>query len=196
MVALQVEGVSPSMEVDTGVAYSVITEVTFHAAFSHLKLRPSEVLLKSYTTKRIQVLRQLNVHVHYDNQALTWSSWLWQVMARASWGGIGSITFNSIGRRYMPFQNQPNSPTSYVRTASCSRMNWERFSSMKLPCKYIQMPVPDSSRHNHYPLRSNPASKKNWISWKLVVWLNKLSTVSGCPNCSSSEEEWAVPHLR
>ena len=56
------------MELDTGAAYSVISEATFRRAFSHLKLRPSEVLLKSYTSERIQVLGQLNVHVHYGDQ--------------------------------------------------------------------------------------------------------------------------------
>ena len=68
LVTLQVEDVSLSMELDTGAAYSVISEATFRAAFSHMKLRPSEVLLKSYTSERIQVLGQLNVHVHYGDQ--------------------------------------------------------------------------------------------------------------------------------
>ena len=68
MVTLQVEGVSLPMELDTGAAYSVISETTYHSKFSEVKLRRSDILLKSYTAERIPVLGQLNVHVHYGDQ--------------------------------------------------------------------------------------------------------------------------------
>ena len=56
------------MELDTGAAYSVISEATYRATFSEMKLRLSEILLKSYTAERIPVLGQLNAHVDYNDQ--------------------------------------------------------------------------------------------------------------------------------
>ena len=68
MLTLQVEGKPLHMELDTGAAYSVISEATYHATFSEMKLRPSEILLKSYMAERIPVLGQLNAHVDYEDQ--------------------------------------------------------------------------------------------------------------------------------
>ena len=56
------------MELDTRAVYSVISETTYHSQFSEVKLRRSDILLKSYTAERIPVLWQLNVHVHYGDQ--------------------------------------------------------------------------------------------------------------------------------
>ena len=56
------------MEVDTGAAYSVISNVTYKASFSDIKLRKSDVLLKTYTNERIPVIGQLNVNVAYSQQ--------------------------------------------------------------------------------------------------------------------------------
>ena len=56
------------MEVDTGAAYSVISNVTYKASFSDIKLRKSDVLLKTYTNERIRVIGQLNANVAYSQQ--------------------------------------------------------------------------------------------------------------------------------
>ena len=68
MVTLDVEGKALEMEVDTGAAYSVISNVTYKASFSDIKLRKSDVLLKTYTNERIPVIGQLNVNVAYSQQ--------------------------------------------------------------------------------------------------------------------------------
>ena len=65
MVTLEVEGISLQMELDTGAAYSVISEQMYHSEFSGMKLHSSNILLKSYTAENIAVLGQLCVHVHY-----------------------------------------------------------------------------------------------------------------------------------
>ena len=57
------------MELDTGAAYSVISEQMYHSEFSGMKLHSSDIFMKSYAAENIAVCGQLNVHVHYSNFA-------------------------------------------------------------------------------------------------------------------------------
>ena len=68
MVSLDVEGRELEMELDTGAAFSVISEDTYTRKFADLQLRKSTVLLKTYTNEQIAVVGQLNVHVTYGDQ--------------------------------------------------------------------------------------------------------------------------------
>ena len=69
MVTLHIEDKPLPMELDTGAAFSVISEATYKATYANLKLRKSNVLLKTYTDERIPVIGQLNVHVRYGEQS-------------------------------------------------------------------------------------------------------------------------------
>ena len=68
MVTLEMEGISLQIKLDTGAAYSIISEQMYHFEFSGMKLHSSYTLLKTYTAENIAVLGQLNVHVHYGKQ--------------------------------------------------------------------------------------------------------------------------------
>ena len=67
-VTVKIEDEPLKMEVDTGAAVSIISEATRKAKFSHLKLRKSNIVLKTYTDQPMQVTGQLHVHVAYEGQ--------------------------------------------------------------------------------------------------------------------------------
>ena len=68
LVQLEIGGVNLDMELDTGAAYTIISERTRKSFFSKLKVRPSSIRLKTYTDEAINVLGQLHVHVKYNDQ--------------------------------------------------------------------------------------------------------------------------------
>ena len=65
---LRVEGKPLTMEVDTGAAFSVVSENTYNSTLGNIPLRKSNILLKTYTDERIPVAGQINVHVQYGEQ--------------------------------------------------------------------------------------------------------------------------------
>ena len=56
------------MEVDTGAALSIISEKTRKTFFPSEKLRPSDLVLKTYTNEPLKVVGTLNVRVQYEDQ--------------------------------------------------------------------------------------------------------------------------------
>ena len=56
------------MEVDTGAVLSIISDMTRKAVFPEVKLRPSDLVLKTYTYESMQVMGTLNVRVQYEDQ--------------------------------------------------------------------------------------------------------------------------------
>ena len=62
---VEVEGRNLSMELDTGAAFSVISELT---KFADLPLRESAISLQSYMSERIPIVGQLNIHAVYGEQ--------------------------------------------------------------------------------------------------------------------------------
>ena len=68
MVSLEIENRTLQMELDTGAAFSVISEATCQASFADVKLRKSNILLKTYTDECIPVIGKLHVHVRYGEQ--------------------------------------------------------------------------------------------------------------------------------
>jgi len=56
------------MDVDTGAAFSVISEVTKQALFRDKTLQSSNLILKTYTDECMKVEGTLNVKVQYGNQ--------------------------------------------------------------------------------------------------------------------------------
>jgi predicted aspartyl protease len=68
IVSIQINGKMLDMEVDTGAAFSVISETTGKHIFARKKLNPSDLKLKTYTDENMVVTGTLNVRVHYTNQ--------------------------------------------------------------------------------------------------------------------------------
>ena len=71
------------MELDTGAAFSIISERTCKSVFPDLPLHKSSIRLKTYTDEQIDVSGQLNVHVTYEEQrAPLGRSWRWPYSTR------------------------------------------------------------------------------------------------------------------
>ena len=68
MVSVKLNEQSLEMEVDTGAAFSVISEVTRQAVFEKETLYPSDLVLKTYTDERMKVKGTLNMRVQYRDQ--------------------------------------------------------------------------------------------------------------------------------
>lgn len=67
-VSPKVEGVTLTMELDTGSALSVISNKDYQAHFSRLKLQSTAVMLKTYTGERITPMGLISVKVEYGDQ--------------------------------------------------------------------------------------------------------------------------------
>jgi hypothetical protein len=67
-VDLQINDKTLQMELDTGAAFTIISERTRKTVFPELPLLKCPIRLKTYTDERIAVLGQLNVHVKYADQ--------------------------------------------------------------------------------------------------------------------------------
>ncbi len=107
VVNLDIEGKLIPMEVDTGAAFSVISEKTYKNLLPEVKLRRSTIKLKTYTEERIPVVGQLHVHVSYGTQkaplvllvvagegpTLMGRNWLKYI--RLDWKSIHQITSDS-----------------------------------------------------------------------------------------------------
>ena len=68
IVSLSLNGQKLDMEVDTGAAFSVISEATKQALFRNKTLQSSNLVLKTYTDECMKVEDTLNVTVKYGNQ--------------------------------------------------------------------------------------------------------------------------------
>ena len=68
IVEMLVDGITLPMELDTGAAFSIVSERMRKEVFPRLSLQRSTIFLKTYTDERIPVLGQLNVKVKYGSQ--------------------------------------------------------------------------------------------------------------------------------
>ena len=64
-VRVLINGKEIDMEVDKGAALSIISEKTRTTFFPREKLRPSDLVLKTYTNEPLKVVGTLNVRVQY-----------------------------------------------------------------------------------------------------------------------------------
>ena len=73
-VVTDLNGISMSMEVDTGAAATIISEETFkeinqgHSAKKKLEMKPAHVKLRTYTCELVKVLGTVDVVVKYKGQ--------------------------------------------------------------------------------------------------------------------------------
>ena len=68
LIDLQLNGKNVVMELDTGAAMSLISQSTYDKFFSNVKLHPSDIILRTYTSQAIIVLGQFDVDVIYEDQ--------------------------------------------------------------------------------------------------------------------------------
>ena len=69
-VQLLLEGKPVRMEVDTGSAVSIVSEVENKKLFEHLKLQPTQFHLKTYSGEPLPFLGELQVAVKYQTQEM------------------------------------------------------------------------------------------------------------------------------
>ena len=98
-----VNGTKLRMEIDTGVAVSIISEKKQHALFPDVPLQSSNIKLKAYTGEQMPVVGQMPVPVQYgkqtaelvlivvagDGPSLLGRSWLQKL--RLDWKTIGTV---------------------------------------------------------------------------------------------------------
>ena len=70
LVELDLNDKRVTMEVDTGAAVSLISEGTYKKLFSGAQLKPSAIVLKTYTDERMTVAGELPVQVRYREQCV------------------------------------------------------------------------------------------------------------------------------
>ena len=113
---------------------------------------------------------------------LAWSPWLWQVMSRASWEEIGSVTSDSIGKSYILFQSQQSSPTSYARTMPCSKTKLGKIQQYEATLEVCPNALPRIFNARPVPLAIKPSIEEE---------LDKLEASGVAKKVESSE--WAAP---
>ena len=91
IVSVKVNNKDLQMEVDTGASASVISEETYGRLWKREDappLRPTAVLLRTYTGEKLALLGSITVDVQYQEQRRTLSL-LWQVRDRRYWVETG-----------------------------------------------------------------------------------------------------------
>ena len=61
-------GIPLVMELDTGAAYSIISEDSWKSLFPNAKLEDIDLPLATYTGESLNVLGQMSVQVQYEDQ--------------------------------------------------------------------------------------------------------------------------------
>ena len=62
------EGKHLKMELDTGSVYSVLPYKDYEELFSHIKIRDTSVMMKTYTGQKLSPVGVINVQVKYKSQ--------------------------------------------------------------------------------------------------------------------------------
>ena len=70
-VNLEIEGHPQKMELDTGASVSILSETDYYDNFHTKPLKPSNVMLKTYTNETVPVLGEIHVMVCYGDQIKT-----------------------------------------------------------------------------------------------------------------------------
>ena len=70
-VDMEIEDIPITMELDTGAAYTLVSEVTFQTLWPGQELQPSQVRLSAYTGDNISVVGSREVRVQYRSQVFT-----------------------------------------------------------------------------------------------------------------------------
>ena len=115
-----INGKKVIMEVDAGAAVSIIGERKLKALFPDVKVRKSDILLKTYTSEPIEVIEEIEVEVHYQQQTqklvlvvvaeegpvLLGRNWLKHVIL--DWALIGRINSKQISKMEILLKKYPD----------------------------------------------------------------------------------------
>ncbi len=82
----QVNGKTIILELDTGSAYSVMSQSEFERQLKHVKLCHTKKILKTYTGERIMPVGAARVKVEYNNQKCMLNLYVVKTHGPALWG--------------------------------------------------------------------------------------------------------------
>ena len=105
---MSIEGKSIKMEVDTGASRTTISEHVYETQFKHVQLRPTDVLLRSYTGDVVPIIGELSVNVCHEEQkhklnllvvrgkcpSLLGRDWLGEI--RLNWANVFIVSGNDV----------------------------------------------------------------------------------------------------
>ncbi|XP_062620772.1 uncharacterized protein K02A2.6-like [Saccostrea cucullata] len=180
-----VNSVSLEMELDTGAAVSVIPEKIFKEKFPNVKLKPSDILLKTYTGERIKPAGVAEVSVRYQDQrkdlnlyvvkkagvTLFGRDWLKQITL--NWPEIKSLATCKAGK---------NLKTVLNKHSSVFKDDWGTLKGIK-----AKLTVKPDAKPKFVKARQVPYALKP----KVEVELEKLVKDGVLEKCNFSE--WATP---
>lgn len=127
-VEVELNGIATSMKVDTGAALSLLPDQVFHTNWPDTALRPSQVVLKTYTGETLSVRGEFDVRVKYRDQLLTLPLVVvggsgpallgrnWLLKLRLDWPSLGvaqvhqspSTTLDTILHKYATVFEEPS----------------------------------------------------------------------------------------
>lgn len=121
----KIEGLPIDMEVDTGTAVSLISSEMYRAKLSHILLRHTSIVLKTYTGEVISLEGVIKVHVKMNEQSV-------RIF------GDFKITVN-------PALCVEHYPLPQIEDLFASLAGGQRFSKLDLSHAYLQVPVNENS---------------------------------------------------
>ncbi|XP_039518223.1 uncharacterized protein K02A2.6-like [Pimephales promelas] len=66
-----IEGEPVRMEIDTGAAVSIVSDAVYHKTLKHVYLKPSKIVLKTYTGEPVTIKGVMDVEVELNGQSAT-----------------------------------------------------------------------------------------------------------------------------
>ena len=139
-VQLLLGGKPVRMEVDTGSAVSIISEMVYKKLFHHLPLKPTHFSLKTYSGEQLTLLGEIQVRVTYQTQevqlpllvaegnkpVLLGRNWLEKL--KLDWATIFMVSevdgliakYRVLFERFVDISNSLRLPSMSVRTHSLS----------------------------------------------------------------------------
>ena len=92
MVSVTVNNQPIEMELDTGAAFSLVSEATFRKLWPDSTLQESTIRLCSYSGDPITVCGSLEVEVVYKSQKAQLALLVWQETVLLCWEGAGAAS--------------------------------------------------------------------------------------------------------
>ena len=184
MVSVKLNGQKLDMEVDTGAAFSVISEATRQAVFTNETLHPSDLVLKTYTDESMKVKGTINMRVQYGDQK--------QKLVLVVVEGNGP---SLLGRNWLKYLRLDWNKIFSVRTAKMKPLHTLLQSHQILFSKELGeihpftalLPIKSDATPRFFKPRPVPFAIKDAISQELTR-LEKQGTISPVKH-----SQWATP---
>ena len=184
-IQLQLNGQHLTMELDTGAAMSLISEETQQKEFPDVVLRPSSVVLKTYTAQRIDVIGEFDTEVVYKGQTQTLPLLVieghgpsligrnWLQSLSFNWGNIKKL------------RSSVQQPELELLLAKYQPLFDDTLGTMKYHSARLELK--EGAKPQFYRARSVPFALKD----KIEEELNRLERTGVIVSVPSSE--WATP---